>query len=107
MKLFSEEEVKIWVEEELAALEGEAIILGYRERACIVQCLWGIMQWYVTKNSSYLSNFTEAVVTNDFREACFIADSTNAKVLPLYARFLYNCMPADYRELARELRFGE
>jgi len=45
-----------------------------------------------------LGHFLTAVIQNDLVEACGRADSTNRLVLPLYATFLYNCVPMDYRE---------
>jgi len=48
-----------------------------------------------------LGHFLTAIIQNDLAEACRRADRTNRLVLPLYAMFLYNCVPIDYREKMR------
>ncbi len=65
----------------------------------IAMCMHHIYQAYhdmVPKHG--LGHFLTAVIKNDFMEACGTADKTNSLVLPLYATFLYNCTPGDYRE---------
>jgi len=49
-------------------------------------------------------DFIEAVVSNDLMEALGCADDTNFKYLYLYATYLHNNMPADWREKAKQLR---
>jgi hypothetical protein len=39
-------------------------------------------------------NFLRAVLANDLISACDKADSINIKLLPQYARYMYNNMPA-------------
>ena len=60
----------------------------------IIDCLYGIVRWY--NDGVPTGDFLNAILRNDFMEACGIADNTNAKVLPVYAKFLYNCLPLDY-----------
>jgi len=38
--------------------------------------------------------FLEAVITNNLRHALTCADDRNLKVLPVWVRFFYNCVPA-------------
>jgi len=60
----------------------------------IANCMHAIFDWYW--NDRPLGHFLTAVVRNDFVDACGRADSTNKLVLPVYATFLYNLVPADY-----------
>lgn len=39
-------------------------------------------------------NFLQAILKNDFKEACALADHENMRNLPAYAAFLYNEAPA-------------
>ena len=79
---------------------------AYRERAFahltmdeiehVVDCLYDIVLWYWEKQP--VGDFLTAVLKNDFMQACGCADSVNGKVLPLYAKFLYNNIPMDFRK---------
>jgi len=65
-------------------------------------CMYHIYMWYW--NDLPVGHFLTAVLKNDFIEACCRADSTNKMLLSMYALFLYNAMPIDYRRKARSLR---
>ncbi|CAB4131477.1 hypothetical protein UFOVP276_218 [uncultured Caudovirales phage] len=39
-------------------------------------------------------SFLEAVLSNDLKEACSRADSTNIRLLPVYVAYLWNYAPA-------------
>jgi len=58
-----------------------------------------IYRWY---HKDYpIGDFLTAVVRNDFTEACFQADDINRKAFYLYALFLANKIPMDYRMKAK------
>jgi len=64
----------------------------------IAMCLDHIYRWY---HEGYpIGDFLTAVVRNDFCEACYHADDANRKALYLYAIFLANKIPFDYRKKA-------
>ena len=64
----------------------------------IAMCMDHIRQWYYEDYP--VGPFLTAVVRNDFREACFQADDVNRRALFLYALFLANKLPLDYRRKA-------
>lgn len=64
----------------------------------VAKCMHHIYLWHMRVDGREgLGHFLTAVIRNDFMEACFRADDTNSKVLPLYASFLYNIAPMDYK----------
>ncbi len=64
----------------------------------ISMCMHHIYRWY---HEGYpIGHFLTAVVRNDFSLACVKADDTNRKALYLYALFLANKIPGDYRQKA-------
>lgn len=68
----------------------------------IATCMEHIYLWY---HKDYpIGDFLTAVVRNDFSEACFQADDPNRKALYLYALFLANKLPLDYRKKANKER---
>ena len=64
----------------------------------IVMCMDHIYRW--CQEEYPIGDFLAAVVRNDFSEACFLADDTNRKALYLYALFLANKVPFDYKAKA-------
>ena len=66
------------------------------EIAHIAKGMHNIYLWYTGGN--HLGDFLVAVVKNDFSNACLQADDINTKGLRLYALFLANKIPLDYRE---------
>lgn len=65
----------------------------------IAMCMHHIYRWY---HEGYpIGDFLTAVVRDEFSSACFRADGTNKKALYLYALFLANKIPYDYRLKAR------
>jgi len=86
--------------EKWALGEPETEGLTEKEIEHVVHCLEALMNWYW--EDIPCGHFLTAVLTNDFNEACGRADGTNRKVLTLYDKFLYNCIPADYKEKLRK-----
>lgn len=64
----------------------------------IAMCLHHIYLWYFEAHP--IGGFLTAIVRNDFNEACFRADDINRKALYLYALFLANKIPLDYKRKA-------
>jgi len=96
--LVEQGQVKILIEKE---------VLQDRDLNHIAVCMYHIFLAYHGRMPLPLGHFLTAIIENDFIRACGAADSTNALVLPLYASFLYNCVPADYPErLARPQKEG-
>ncbi len=94
-----EEDVREWL-----ASQSEGKDLNDEELSHVSMCLHHLYLWYKGDLSDYhLGNFLKAVLKNDFREICGMADNTNSKVLTVYAKFLYNFAPADYKAKARRL----
>ena len=62
----------------------------------VAMCMDHIRAWYYQDRP--IGHFLTAVVRNDLCEACFKADSTNLKALKMYALFLHNHLPADWRK---------
>ncbi len=64
----------------------------------IAKCLHHIYLWY---HEDYpIGHFLTAVVHNDFSTACIRADDINIRALVLYAQFLGNKIPFNYRDKA-------
>ena len=83
-------EIRKWVEN-----NAEGQLLDYDH---IAMCLEHIQRWYY--EGYPLGHFLTAVVRNDLCEACFRADDINVRALKLYALFLSNHLPYDWREKA-------
>jgi len=66
----------------------------------ITECLEHLYHWY--HNGLPVEDFLQAVLLNDFNNACCLADSTNVKALVIYALFIYNRLPSGYRAKARK-----
>lgn len=64
----------------------------------ISMCMHHIYRWYY--EGYPIGDFLTSVVRNDFSEACLRADDINRKALYLYALFLSNKIPFDYRTKA-------
>jgi len=82
--------------EKWALGEPETELLTPDETNHVIDCLEALMRWYW--DDVPVGDFLEAVLRNDFGEVCGRADGTNRKVLSLYDKFLYNCIPADYKD---------
>lgn len=67
----------------------------------VAMCIHHIFQWYWGKRD--LGHFLTAVVKNNFSQACGRADTANSYALPLYAIYLYNHAPIDYKQKALAL----
>jgi hypothetical protein len=61
-------------------------------------CLHHISRWYF--EGFPLGDFLSAVVHNDFRDACLIADDINQRALHVYAMFCVNHIGYDYIDKA-------
>lgn len=58
-----------------------------------------IQRWYW--EDLPIGHFLTALLENDLMETVGRADEVNVKVLSLYAKFLYNMMPMDYKVKAK------
>ncbi len=97
MPQLNRQDIQKWVVSNAGGLM-PGIIFHLDEIDHISMCMEHIYKWY---HESYpLGHFLTAVVRNDFTEACFQADDTNKKALYLYALFLANKIPSDYRQKA-------
>ena len=93
----AEKQIREWVGQNASSLMREALFTT-DELDHIAMCMHHIYRWY---HENYpIGDFLTAVVRNDFSEACFQADDVNRKALYLYALFLVNKIPFDYREKA-------
>jgi len=93
----AEKQIRDWVGQNAKSLMSE-LPLAARELDHIAMCIHHIYRWY---HEGYpIGDFLTAVVRNDFMSACFKADDINRKALYLYALFLANKVPFDYREMA-------
>lgn len=64
----------------------------------ISMCMEHILKWYYEDYP--IGDFLTSVVKNDFCEACYHADNVNRRALYLYAIFLANKIPFDYKDKA-------
>jgi len=89
-----ESEIRQWVEENAKSLP-VGVRIDSEELDHVAMCLHHIYRWY---SEGYpLGGFLTSVVRNNFCEACLRADDINRKVLYLYALFLANHIPYDYK----------
>jgi len=91
----TQQDVKEWARE-----QSETKDLSEKELDHVARCLHHLYLWY--KENFPVGHFLTNVLRNDFMAACGSADSTNSRVLPIYAKFLYNCAPMDWRSKAKE-----
>jgi len=90
-------DIRQWTEQNAKGLMTE-VSLSKDNLDHIAMCMEHIYRWY---HEGYpLGDFLTAVVRNDFTKACFQADDVNRKALYLYALFLANKIPFDYRKKA-------
>ena len=93
----NQSDIRQWVEANSNGLM-PTIPLTLDELDHIAMCMHHIYKWY---HKDYpIGVFLTAVVRNDFTEACFQADDINRTALYLYALFLANKLPMDYRKKA-------
>ena len=93
----NESDIRQWVEQNANGLMPR-ICFTPDELDHIAMCMHHIYRWY---HEGYpIGDFLTAVVRNDFCEACYHADDVNRKALYLYAIFLANKIPFDYRKKA-------
>ena len=99
----SKEDIVAWLKDQgLVKHLVEHGALTERDLEHVAKCMWHIYFWYW--KDFPIGHFLTAVLKNDFVEACGRADSVNQLLLPMYALFLYNHVPIDYRVKARGLR---
>jgi len=91
------EDIEKWVKQSADGLMPE-IPIDQEEIEHISMCMEHIYRWYFEDYP--IGDFLTAIVRNDFCEACFHADGMNRKALYLYALFLANKLPFDWREKA-------
>lgn len=93
----NQSDIRQWVEANAKGLMPQ-IPLTLDELDHLAMCMHHIYKWY---HEDYpIGVFLTAVVRDNFTEACFQADDTNRKALYLYALFLANKLPMDYRKKA-------
>ena len=91
------QQINGWVAQNAEGLM-PSIVFDLDEIDHIAMCMEHIYKWY---SEDYpIGDFLTAVVRNDFCEACFHADDVNRRALYLYAIFLANKLPYDYRDKA-------
>lgn len=90
-------DIRQWVEANAKGLMPE-IPLTLDELDHIAMCMHHIYKWYY--EGYPIGGFLSAVVRNDFSEACLLADGANRKALYLYALFVLNKIPWDYKKKA-------
>ena len=88
-------DIRFWTRQNAEGLMPEATFSG-DDLDHIAMCLDHIYRWYYEDYP--IGDFLTAVVRNDFCEACYYADDVNRKALYLYAIFLANKLPFDYRK---------
>jgi len=86
------EQIRAWVR-----VQSEAKDFNDEQIEHVTYNIHHMCQWYEGKPASF-GHFLTAVLSNDFVKAVNRADLTNRAALPIYARFLYNEFPADYKE---------
>jgi hypothetical protein len=92
IETLSKDDIKSWVLQNAS----DNTELDASELDHVATCLEHIYRWY---HKGYpVGGFLTAVIRGNFSEICFRADSTNRKVLYLYALFLTNKLPSDYKE---------
>lgn len=94
----NQSDIRQWVEANAKGLM-PMIPLTLDELDHLAMCMHHISKWYYKDYP--IGVFLTAVVRNDFTEACFQADDINRKALYLYALFLANKLPMDYRKKAQ------
>jgi len=95
-------DIEKWVASNAMGLMSE-IPLSPDEVRHISMCMEHITKWYYEDYP--IGDFLTAVVRNDFTEACFHADDINRKAFYLYALFLANKIPADWRMKAMGVKY--
>jgi len=89
--------IREWVEQNALGLTPETLFT-VDDLDHVAMCMHHIYRWY---HEGYpIGDFLVSVVRNDFMEACLRADDVNRKAFYLYALFLSNKIPFDYREKA-------
>ena len=94
-------DIRSWVQDNAEGLMPE-MKFSSDDLDHIAMCMDHIRRWYYEDYP--IGRFLTAVVRNDFSEACFQADSVNKRALYLYALFLANKLPLDYRRKANDSR---
>jgi len=92
-------DIRSWLQKNTEVLMSEERFTS-KDLDHIAVCMDHIHQWYYEDYP--IGRFLTAVVRNDFTEACFQADSVNKRALYLYAMFLANKLPIDYRRKAKD-----
>lgn len=71
----------------------------------VTTCIHHLVLWY-NEPKAYIGKFLRYMLLNRFTDTIRMADSTNKRLLDVYATFLYQYMPSDYKQKAKDL-FGE
>jgi len=90
-------DIRKWVGENAKALM-QSTHFSISDLDHITMCMEHIYAWY---HYDYpVGGFLTAVLKDNFMEACLHADDINRKALYLYALFLANKIPSDYKRKA-------
>jgi len=95
-------EIRAWLLTELTADVRKKRNIDDDDFKNILRCLHDLASWYWEQNI-VLGHFLTYVVKNDFVRASTQADSSNVKALDVFARFVYNRLPSDWRQKGQAL----
>lgn len=99
-RLMENSQIREWLERELPEKTREERNMKEEDLNEIERLLKDLNDWYYDPVHTSLGHFLTYVVKNDFVNASCQADSTNVKALDVYARFVYNRLPKDWRSKA-------
>ena len=95
-------DIKTWLLQQTHIKElMKADLLTDKDVDHVANCIHHIYGWYHGKQN--LGHFLTAIVENNLMEACGRADTANTLCLPIYAMYLYNYAPDDYKQKAKPL----
>ena len=91
--ILTQENVQGWIYRQKSSQQ-----MSHEEIKHVGMCMHHIYQWHMkVDDRPGLGHFLTAVVRNDFMEACVRADDANAKALVLYAKFIRDNAPLDWK----------
>lgn len=67
----------------------------------VTTCLEHLCRWY-NDPTAYIGKFVRYLLLNDFTSTVGMADSVNTRLLDVYATFIYQYLPGDYKEKAKK-----
>jgi hypothetical protein len=75
-------------------------MITHQEVDHVASCIMSIYNW--RHDNMKMGHFCTALMRNDLVGAAGCADGTNKKALFLYAMFMYNVLPANWREWLKD-----